>query len=723
MIQDKIFFDEKDPTGLSYNTPFTFYGSYQGRLWSKSPSGSIQYYTQNSDLSAYATTGSNQFSGSQTVTGSLTVTGTITGTVAGTTSTASYVEYTNVANKPALISGSAQVTSFGIFATTGSNGFNGSQSITGSLTVTGQVVAQTLNVQQVTSSIVYSSGSNIFGNSLANTQQFTGSVSITGSLTTSIAAFGSAASLYLVSDSGIIKSRTAAQTLSDIAALPLAGGTLTGALNGTSATFSGTINSTITNALVLSNNSSTTQYVYTSLANSVGNARYGVDNSTGGGLGTGTSANSAVFGNAGNADVDITTNNISRLKISSTGAATFSSSVTANSTINGYFGGITTGQTPATSGTTPVNPMLNLTNNRGIGMYFGGSYAGNYAQWIQVSDTGNLGVNYPLLLNPNGGNVGIGTPSPSINLQIAGTNNNAVGVSTFWSFNFVGQEITNLSNTANTVAGLTLIGGSGRASVSAIGNVLESTTLGALAFFTGGSGVGGGTVPERMRITSDGNVLIGTTSNPGQKMHVYSSGTTRIRVDGAGNNSGVLLAESGANKWSIATVSNDLVFYNEVASSTQMRIASSGAITTPFNLGKAYSQTSGAGTGTSIVDTGITYDTGDFGGYSRGATYQVVFNGNPNQGGSSAYFAQYTGIIMIYTGWNGSAVTTYIEYTQLAAGNNIGGLTLTPRFWNGSSEVSSIGVYTGGYQIRLKISGYNSGYTGADQTVYLKKIS
>ena len=256
MIQDKIFFDEKDPTGLSYNTPFTFYGSYQGRLYSKTPTGSIKYYTQNSDLSAYATTGSNQFSGSQTVTGSLTVTGTITGTVAGTTATASYVEYTNVANKPALVSGSSQVTysgltgipsgivsgsaqiaSFGIFATTGSNGFNGSQSITGSLTVTGQVVAQTLNVQQVTSSIVYSSGSNIFGNSLDNTQQFTGSVSITGSLNTSIAAFGSAASLYLVSDGGVIKSRTAAQTLSDIAALPLAGGTLTGALNGTSASF------------------------------------------------------------------------------------------------------------------------------------------------------------------------------------------------------------------------------------------------------------------------------------------------------------------------------------------------------------------------------------------------------------------------------------------------------------------------------------------------------
>jgi hypothetical protein len=68
------------------------------------------------------------------------------------------------------------------FAGTGSNQFNGSQTITGSLTVTGQITAQTLNVQQVTSSIVFSSGSNIFGSNLSNTQQFTGSVSVTGSL-------------------------------------------------------------------------------------------------------------------------------------------------------------------------------------------------------------------------------------------------------------------------------------------------------------------------------------------------------------------------------------------------------------------------------------------------------------------------------------------------------------------------------------------------------------
>jgi hypothetical protein len=184
------------------------------------PAGYFWKFIQNGKVVVRDSSGNNQMmiatSGSQAITGSLTVTEGITGTV----SSASYVEYSNVANKPTLVSGSEQITysnltgipsgivsgssqvtflglssipsgivsgsgqvdQFG-YATTGSNGFNGSQSITGSLTVTGQVVAQTLNVQQVTSSIVYSSGSNIFGNSLGNTQQFTGSVSVTGSLT------------------------------------------------------------------------------------------------------------------------------------------------------------------------------------------------------------------------------------------------------------------------------------------------------------------------------------------------------------------------------------------------------------------------------------------------------------------------------------------------------------------------------------------------------------
>jgi hypothetical protein len=69
-----------------------------------------------------------------------------------------------------------------VYATTGSNSFRATQSITGSLTVTGQIIAQTINVQQVTSSIVYSSGSNVFGCDINSRQTFTGSFYQTGSV-------------------------------------------------------------------------------------------------------------------------------------------------------------------------------------------------------------------------------------------------------------------------------------------------------------------------------------------------------------------------------------------------------------------------------------------------------------------------------------------------------------------------------------------------------------
>jgi hypothetical protein len=74
------------------------------------------------------------------------------------------------------------------------NNFNGNLVVTGSITatqnitasnalITGTVTAQTLIVQTVTSSVIYSSGSNIFGNDITNQQTFTGSVNVTGSLT------------------------------------------------------------------------------------------------------------------------------------------------------------------------------------------------------------------------------------------------------------------------------------------------------------------------------------------------------------------------------------------------------------------------------------------------------------------------------------------------------------------------------------------------------------
>ena len=59
---------------------------------------------------------------------------------------------------------------------------NTTDTLTGDLTVTGNIIATTLNVQDVTASVVYSSGSNVFGSSSIDTQQFTGSIKVSGSV-------------------------------------------------------------------------------------------------------------------------------------------------------------------------------------------------------------------------------------------------------------------------------------------------------------------------------------------------------------------------------------------------------------------------------------------------------------------------------------------------------------------------------------------------------------
>lgn len=82
----------------------------------------------------------------------------------------------------------------GSYATTGSNIFQGTQTVTGSLNVTGEITALSASITYLktiyqTSSIVYSSGSNILGDEASDVQTFwgkieipSGPVNITGSL-------------------------------------------------------------------------------------------------------------------------------------------------------------------------------------------------------------------------------------------------------------------------------------------------------------------------------------------------------------------------------------------------------------------------------------------------------------------------------------------------------------------------------------------------------------
>ena len=52
------------------------------------------------------------------------------------------------------------------------------------------------------------------------------------------------------------------------------------------------------------------------------------------------------------------------------------------------------------------------------------------ASWLQSTDRNNLATVNPLLLNPNGGNVGIGTMSPVSKLDVNG--GFSVGITEFY---------------------------------------------------------------------------------------------------------------------------------------------------------------------------------------------------------------------------------------------------------------------------------------------------
>jgi hypothetical protein len=75
---------------------------------------------------------------------------------------------------------------------------------------------------------------------------------------------------------------------------------------------------------------------------------------------------------------------------------------------------------PVTSGTSQPFASIRLGNVQTNGVLDIGVNSGSGA-WLQYTHQGDLSQAYPLLLNPNGGNVGIGTTSPSQKLEVSGS--------------------------------------------------------------------------------------------------------------------------------------------------------------------------------------------------------------------------------------------------------------------------------------------------------------
>ena len=164
---------------------------------------------------------------------------------------------------------------------------------------------------------------------------------------------------------------------------------------------------------------------------------------------------------------------------------------------------------PASTGTTPSGFLILRAKAASAthGMYMGVANASPWGSWIQCGDSSNLATNYPLLLNPNGGNVGIGTTAPQAPLHVTGSAANAFIIERTTAGSNINMQFKNA--TASWYAGQTDGGAFG---------IGTTASLGSSSIFN---------------IKTNGSVGIGTTT-PGVSLEINSANQLRLKQSDAG---------------------------------------------------------------------------------------------------------------------------------------------------------------------------------------------
>ena len=495
----------------------------------------------------------------------------------------------------------------GTYATTGSNTFEGIQTINSNLTVTGSITAQTLVVQTVTSSVVYSSGSNVFGNNIANTQTFTGSMSVSGGLVVT-----TTAPELTVGATGV----TLGNVLTDVHNVTGSLG-VTGSINATATThsFFGRvgINTLASNIDAL--------WVSGSIGFSTGG---------GGGL---------TFADRSGNDLRIYTPSGATRFVDGTGLSTFLTIQSSNGNVG--IGTSSPNYQLDLGGGTTIDERLRLqrgsddTNQfavygwNSIRTYRANVSTGSNLTDFSIIQSGSDGSRTPFYIGVTG-NIGIGTTSPNEKLQVSGaiaatgTATTSFGSSSTLDWYSTGTRIISRGANTTTRGTFTLKLESSDSSLSS--DVLQFSNLGAATFSSTGSNLATFKTNNATDSYNSGIILAGnanaTQANRSAYMLLDPNG-----ANGTGVDYGFFTA-LGTGETQIGTSKSDGFLALYTADTERMRITSAGnvGIGTSFVISSYFAgaQTGGVlqvATNVAKTATANSYPVGFFS--SNDATYPL----------------------------------------------------------------------------------------------------